>query len=163
MREQLFLPAIGKGPVLPPGMEDKESQFFKLMKNEKGQRRASMEWNYQLALAAQYRAADMGKRDYFSHVDPDGKGPNWWVNKFEYKLPSNYLTHDDANYIESIAAYGTVLEMWDILMKSDSHRTHLLGLDDTYAKQTSIGIGYAYFENSKYLHYYVIISCPPEV
>ena len=46
------------------------------------------------------RALDMGTRRYFSHVNPDGYGPNYLVQQAGYALPSFYGQEPDANNIE---------------------------------------------------------------
>jgi uncharacterized protein YkwD len=101
----------------------------------------------------------MGTRNYFSHTNLDGYGPNYLVQEAGYILPSYYDQLLDANNIESICAgSSTASHAWDLLMGSDDHRTHLLGLDPFYALQTDYGIGYAYIPGSTYGHYWVIIT-----
>jgi uncharacterized protein YkwD len=101
----------------------------------------------------------MGTRNYFSHTNLDGYGPNYLVQEAGYILPSYYDQSLTGNNIESICAGSpTASDAWDLLMGSDGHRTHLLGLDPFYAVQTDYGIGYAYIPGSTYGHYWVIIT-----
>lgn len=127
------------------------------------QKRKNIECDPILAKVARERAADMAARNYFGHTNPDGKAANFLVRAAGYRLPSWYPSANDANNIESIAAgYGTPADAWTGWMNSSGHRTHLLGTHSFYAAQTQVGIGYAYLPGSRYGHYWVVLSAPPQ-
>lgn len=157
-----FLPVIGNGPVIVPQADEPERELFAFMKEHPEQKRLMLTWHGTLAAVAYYRCREMATRDFFSHVDPEGKGPNFWAEYHDYKLPAHYLPSDDFNCIESIAAYGSPSDVWAVLMDSEGHRTHLLGLNDFFAAQTNIGVGYFEMEGSRWGKYYSVISAPPE-
>ncbi len=102
----------------------------------------------------------MAKRHYFGHTNPDGHGANYLVRQAGYTLPSFYPS--DGNNIESIAAGQTSPSAaWSSWMGSSGHKQHLLGELDFYAAQTSYGVGYYYDPGSQYVHYWVVITAPP--
>jgi uncharacterized protein YkwD len=146
---------------LSPLIEEpsQETIFAEIMMNNINQQRAFMRNDPILAMVAKERAIDMATSNYFSHINPDGHGPNYLVQQAGYLLPSYYNQTIIGNNIESICAgYPTASEAWNNMMSSDGHRSHLLGLDSFYAAHTDYGIGYAYFPNSQYGHYWVIIT-----
>lgn len=134
-----------------------------LIATDSNQIRPSMNCNPTLAEVARSRALDMGQRNYFDHVNPDGVGPNYLVSQAGYTLPDGWTTPATLNYIESIASgYPTAGLAFNAWMNSAGHRTHILGQDIFWATQTNFGVGYAYVENSTYKHYWVFISAPPQ-
>jgi hypothetical protein len=141
------------------GFNSEENEFAKIMMNDPGQQRAFMQCDPILAQVARERALDMGNRDYFSHTNPDGYGPNYLVQQAGYILPSDFNQTLTGNNIESICGgSSTASDAWNVMMGSDGHHTHLLGLDPFYAAQTDYGIGYVFVPNSRYGHYWVIIT-----
>jgi uncharacterized protein YkwD len=143
----------------PCQLSAEEQQFFDLMKANPEQKRPTLVCNAILAQVARARAQDMADRNYFSHVNPDGYGPNYLVTAAGYTLPAFYSQSSNGNNIESIAAgYANDQAAWDALLSSEHHRTHVLGLDSFYAEQTDIGIGYVSVDNSEYVRYWVIIT-----
>jgi hypothetical protein len=140
-------------------LRPEELALANLFQNDPNQQRTRLECNPILAKVARERAQDMGNRNYFSHVNPDGYGPNYLVQQAGYILPSHYCQDIDGNNIESIqAGCSTASCAWSSWMNSDGHSRHLLGLSSFFAEQTDFGIGYAYVPNSKYGHYWVIIT-----
>jgi uncharacterized protein YkwD len=131
-----------------------------------GQARAQLVCDPILAQVARARAADMAQRAYFSHVNPDGYGPNYLVKQAGYVLPDWYNPAPSANNIESIAAgYTTVAEAWSGWMSSEGHSRHLLASHDGspldfYRQQEAFGIGYWYSPDAPYRHYYVVLTAP---
>jgi uncharacterized protein YkwD len=106
-------------------------------------------WNDTLAKVAETKALDMATRNYFSHVDPDGVGMNFYINKAGYKLNEYQLKTKRQNSYESISAgYDTgeevikslIIDTWDPV--NLGHRKHLLGMEG-WAGTTDIGIGFA--------------------
>jgi uncharacterized protein YkwD len=103
----------------------------------------------------------MALRNYFSHTNPDGDGPNILVREAGYPLPGWYSQDQDANNIESIGAgYSTPEDAFQGWMNSNFHRTHVLGTNGFYGDQDSYGIGYFFNEDAQYGHYWVFISAP---
>ena len=136
-----------------------EQAVADLMRQDPRQQRALMRCDPILAKVARERAEDMGRRGYFSHINPEGFGPNHLVQQAGYLLPSFYMQSFPANNLETISAgYATPEATWNGWMKSTAHRTHLLGLDRFWAEQTDYGIGYAYVAGSLYSHYWVVIT-----
>lgn len=84
-----------------------------------------------LALAAQAKAEDMAKNDYFSHVGPDGKEPWVWIKEAGY----NYQ-YAGENLAVRFNDSSEVVNAW---MASPTHRANI-----TKAQYTNIGIGIAY-------------------
>ena len=128
------------------------------------QRRSEMVYDPILNLVARAKALDLGKRRYFSHVDPNGYGPNKAASLAGYALPAWWGDANDLNYIESIGGgYADVPSAFDGWMNSSVHRRHILGETDFFAQQTRYGVGYAEVPGSPYQKYYVFISAPPNL
>ncbi|HRV94874.1 MAG TPA: CAP domain-containing protein [Anaerolineae bacterium] len=157
---KVYLPIVLNPPCLTAA---EEAQLAQLLGQDPQQQRPSLTCNYILAQVARDRAADMAERKYFSHVNPDGYGPNYLVEQAGYVLPDYYGDDPKANYIESIAAgNSTATATWQQQwMNSPSHREHLLGLNDFYKNQIEYGIGYAYDPDSPYKYYWVVITAQP--
>ena len=140
----------------PCGMNLVAAGLARLFVADPGQQRLNPVCDARLVLAAQYRADDMVKRQYFGHFDPDGHGANYWVSHFGCKLPDYYPAN--SNNVESIALnYPTYGETWAALLLSKYHRIHVLGLIDFYKEQTFYGMGYS---EGDYGKVYVIITTP---
>lgn len=120
-------------------------------------------WNDTLAKVAQLKALDMAKRNYFAHVNPEGKGINIMIHEAGYKLPSGWIEDKKANFFESLNAgtetgIGAIKDLIvDKYDKGKGHRKHLLGMNDFYSNLTHIGIGHVKVEGSKYAYYTVVI------
>ncbi len=157
----VYLPLVVRPFECELNPQEQEIASFAI--NHPDQGRPFMICDPTLAQVARERALDMGTRNYFSHTNPDGYGPNYLVRQAGYALPTWYGTANDANNIESIAAgYTTASATWAGWLNSAGHRTHVLAEDTFWADQTNYGIGYAYVANSTYKHYWVFISAPPE-
>ena len=151
-------PALSQ-PILNP----QEQAIAQKMITDSNQGRPFLTLDPTLVQVARARARDLAVRDYFSHVNPDGVGPNYLVRQAGYQLPAWWGTDPAANNIESIAAgYSTADATWTQWMNSPDHRTHILGLNSFYATETSYGIGYYYDATSTYRYYWVIITAPPQ-
>jgi len=140
-----------------------ERAIAKLTADHPKQRRARLSHDAYLHLVARARALDLARRDYFSHVDPDGIGPNRLIKMTGYKLPAHYSGARNGNNVESIVAGthhtpGTAFQAW---MRSSGHRTHLLASEAFYRSQTRFGVGYAKEPASDFGHYFVFVSAPP--
>lgn len=110
--------------------------------------RPKLKWNETLAKVAEQKALDMAKRNYFEHVDPDGYGMNYYMNKGGYTLDPDLLTDKKANYFESIEAGSATGELAikdliiDAGVPSLGHRYHLLGVGEWNESLVDIGIGF---------------------
>jgi uncharacterized protein YkwD len=106
-------------------------------------------WNTDLAKAAEEKAKDMAKRNYFNHIDPDGYGMNYYIKKNGYTLDPLWTKNKRNNFFESIAAgvdngeEAIRLLVMDKGQPSLGHRKHLLGMGTWNASLVDIGIGFA--------------------
>ncbi len=127
--------------------------------------RPQLNWNNQLAAAAQKKAQDMADRGYLGHVDPDGYGMNYFINQAGYTLIPDFLRSKSANNFESICGgTKTAKETIKCLLydmgannSSAGHRIHLLGIDNFWANCTDIGVGMGYNPNSPYKYYWCVL------
>lgn len=134
-----------------------------LIRGDSEQRHSTLVWDARLHRAARKRAADMGRRGYFGHVDPDGNGPNYHVTQSGYKLPIKWTAFRASNQVESLIA-GDIdpdktCERW---LNSPKHRRHILGLTGFFLDHTRFGVAHARVPGSPYTDYWVYISAPPE-
>lgn len=126
--------------------------------------RHKLVWNSNLQKAAEIKARDMANRNYFEHVDPEGYGMNYHINKNGYTLIPDFLKNKSDNFFESIAAgVGKGKDFIKMLIldkgfeQNPGHRKHLLGIDDFWANCYDIGIGIAYNPNSQYRYYACVL------
>lgn len=126
-------------------------------------KRTLLVWNDTLAKAAEAKAIDMTRRNYFAHVDPDGYGMNFHINKAGYKLNPDWYKNKKDNNFESImynAENGDDLIRTLIIDETDptfGHRNHLLGIGEWNASLTDIGIGYAVYDSGDIHKTYISI------
>ena len=122
-------------------------------------------WNEKLAAVAERKALDMANRNYFSHIDPDGYGMNYYINKAGYTLTAAFLKDKTTTNFESIGAgYQTGIKVIQglILDKNypkgdEGHRIHLLGIHAFWSNCYDIGIGFVHSKNSTYSTYCCIL------
>jgi Cysteine-rich secretory protein family len=159
----VFLPLVSKIEVAPasePGclLNEQEQQIATFLLSHPEQQRPTLACDPLLAAVARSRAADLGQRAYFSHVNPDGHGPNYLVMQAGYSLPTDYNHEATGNNIESIGAgANSATGMWEAWMVSPKHLTHILGTNDFFVQQHEYGIGYAQVQGSPYQYYWVVI------
>lgn len=84
----------------------------------------------QLARAAQMKAEDMAAKGYFSHVDPEGRQPWYWMDRAGYDY-----TYAGENLAVNFTDSEDVQEAW---MKSPTHHANIVK-----SQYTRIGIGVA--------------------
>jgi uncharacterized protein YkwD len=167
---QIYVPMASTDEVQGSGNEpvkcelgSEEKAVEGMMVADAGQQRVNPVCDPILSQVARARARDMALRDYFSHTNPDGNGPNLLVREAGFSLPDWYGTEQSANNIESISAgHPTADAAWQAWLNSSSHRTHVLGTEAFYAEQKAYGVGYYYNPNSHYHHYWVFLSAPLE-
>jgi uncharacterized protein YkwD len=133
--------------------------------------RPALKWNQILANVAQMKAEDMAKRNYFDHVNPEGIGINYFIQKAGYNLPKEWTDKISNNFCESLSAGSQTPKNGIIQLISDGgvsdhksagHRVHLLGINDFFSKAYDIGIGWATNPNSTYKNYLVVITARHE-
>ena len=136
-----------------------ERALARLFEQAPGQRRRVVRCDPVLARVARARAVDMGTRRYFRHVTPEGDGPNRLVERAGYALPSLYSRRRAANNVEVITAGDdTALQAWRSWLDSRSHRRQVLGLNAFFSEQSDYGVGHAEIPNSRFGHYWVLIT-----
>jgi uncharacterized protein YkwD len=107
-----------------------------------------LKWNETLAKVAEAKALDMATNNYFAHVDGNGYGINYYINKAGYTLNPSWLKNPKTNYFESCNAGGlTGVEAIKMLLIDEGvptlgHRKHLLGIESWNEGLVDIGIGY---------------------
>jgi len=140
-----------------------EQDFMRILRADPRQKRTRLTLNPVLQRVARERAKDMAQRNYFSHTNPDGDGPNILLKRAGYRLPSWWGTARNANNIESISGgRSTARSAYDGWMNSPGHKKHVLAEIGFYAGQTVVAIGHYYDARSTYRHYWVFLSAPPE-
>lgn len=148
-------------PTCQPNAQ--EARIAELMRTHPQQQRPELRCVPLLEELARQHATDMARRGYFSHVTPDGIGPNEMLRRGGYPLPAGYDQSLTANNVQSIGA-GTPdpNTIWDLWMGSGSHNKHLLGAGDFWREQIDYGIGYVHDPNSPYISYWVVFTAYPE-
>ena len=138
-----------------------EMVLFKRISSSSVQQRVSITLDPILCLVARQRAADMAKRDYFSHTNPDGFGANYLVRREGYVLPTYYDASLSGNNIESLGmGIGGAGEIFSLWLGSPAHRTHVLGEGAFYREQRSIGVGVFRSSRPPFYKYFVMLSAP---
>ena len=157
-----FLPitnsAIGDSTIYDSS-EPYEVQYMAIrLVNHPEQNHLRLERNVILAQTAQEHCNDMANRNYFSHTNPEGYGPNYLARQNGYSLPSGYGQENNSNDIESLGAGFLSPEdaLFTLINYSPAHRAHLLG-EGNFQHQENFGIGYSYNQNTKYKFYYCFI------
>jgi uncharacterized protein YkwD len=124
---------------------------------------SALTWSDELAQAAEKKALDMAKRDYFDHVDPEGYGMNYWIVKAGYKLPDEWIKRKSYNNFESIqAGLSSGVEAIKNLILDEGtnppgHRNHLLGIMPFWSNCMDVGIGMARDPDSEYKYYTCVL------
>lgn len=149
----VYFPLVSLSGISP------EERLAELLKNHPDQVRQVMYQDPILTRVAEEKAMDMAVRAYFSHVNPEGVGPNYLVEQAGYSLPVWYCQDLDGNNIESIAGgFATPEDVLSGLLTSEAHRKHLLGESSFFAEQLDYGIGFVEVPGSPYTFYWVIIT-----
>jgi uncharacterized protein YkwD len=118
----------------------------------------SLSWDSRLMAAAQWKAEYMALANFCSHETPSGIWPNKMVRMEGYDLPDWYA--DDSNQVESLACGPrTYQEAIDLLFSSSHHHNHMAGVG-FWSDHVRYGVGHGHNENSKYNHYWVVVTAP---
>lgn len=143
-------------------LNDLESELYELIITSPRQQRSNFRIDPILSQVAREHAEDMANRNFFSHTNPDGDGPNTRARNAGYSLPSFYSTAQTGNNIESIAAGGQTpqdtLQQW---INSPSHKLHVFAEVRFFETQTNIGVGVAEDPNTPNFYYWVFLSANP--
>lgn len=154
MQVRAYLP-ITMTADYPCHMNGMAAELLRLMIEDRAQQRKSPKCSELVTKVAQARADDMVRRGYFSHINPDSHGANWYLAQVGC-LPTWYP--QDGNTVESITLnYRTPQATWDALVASRGHRPHVLGLHPFFAAQVAIGTGWA---KSDWGEMFVVVSVP---
>ncbi len=139
-----------------------EMTLFQRISSNAGQQRETVALDPILCIVARQRAADMARRNYFSHTNRSGQGANFLVRRAGFVLPNHYSSTLAGNNIESIGmSTGSAKEIFSQWLKSSAHRLHVLGELDFYREQTSVGVGVFRSPRAPYYKYFVFLSAPP--
>ncbi|MES2438985.1 MAG: CAP domain-containing protein [Verrucomicrobiota bacterium] len=139
-----------------------EMTLFQRISSNAEQRRPTMKLDPILCLVARQRAADMARRGYFDHVNPDGHGANYLVRRAGFLLPAEYDSSRSGNNIESIGmSTGSPRQIAALWLKSPAHRVHVLGELGFYEQQTAVGVGIVRSSRPPHFKYHVFLSAPP--
>ncbi len=130
----------------------------------------ALTWNEILQKVAEDKAKDLADRNYFAHVDPDGYGINYYMDKAGYPMRPEWLDSAHYNFFESLAANSTKnisgeqfidQLIIDYGVPDLGHRKHLLGMDSWFASQTECGVAIARKLGTTYVNYFVYIIAKP--
>jgi hypothetical protein len=124
-----------------------------------------LRWNDTLAMVAEERALDMAQKDYYGHIDKEGYGANYYINKAGFRLDDEFLKHKRGDDFEAVIAgsYQSGEEAIGAMItdrdESDAaSRKLLLAMTDFSKGLTEIGIGFVHgTKETKYRYYTVVI------
>ncbi len=144
-----------------------EAAMAALAMSHPEQERTEMVYQEVLNFIARHKAEDMAARGYFSHVNPDGYGPNFAAHEAGYDLafgsapPSNSIESIGVRHQNRLSAEAAAQIVFDAWLESPGHRRHVLGEVDQFRNQTAFAVGYAFapvgpFDFSS--HYFVFVS-----
>jgi uncharacterized protein YkwD len=118
------------------------------------QRRQKLNCNKKLSLIAAKKAKEMALEETVSHVLYNTT-PNEKLRKAGIILPRMYKII--GNQVESVSGGKSLAEeTYDYFMTSPTHKAHLLGENDFYLKQHSIGVGHYFDHESNHSDYWVV-------
>ena len=105
------------------------------------QQRTELTLDKNLQRGAQEKAAVLSEAQLCAHEYPAGDWPNAAARRTGFRLHSSYRV--DANHIESLVCGITDPELVaPLLWASEGHRQHVFGLEEFFAAQNRIGVGY---------------------
>lgn len=118
----------------PPPVSDKynyiyENEIFTLVNNIRSEYGLPLlEWDNELAFAARFHAEDMSVRNFFDHVNPNGKSPFERLKEFgiNYMYAAENIAKGNFKPSETVSAW----------MDSQSHRANIL---NPYFSKMGIG------------------------
>lgn len=165
----LYLPILlsNNGPVAqtpyPPIADHAErAEFERLFLTHPEQGRQDPQPDLRLMWAAQNHADELCYREqvlrepqgYSLHIGLDGSTPNERVRDEGYPLPDFYAEQE--NQVESVSIdWEGPVPAWEELLRSETHRPHVLGEIAFFAEQVRYGIGVACHD------WYVFVSAHP--
>lgn len=138
-----------------------EAVMVELLLHDPRQQRSELECDPELMEFARERARDMAENDYVGHVNSAGTGPNEMLRSRGYELPKYYVG-GRSNAIESIlGGEAKPRRVWEMLMDSAPHRSHLAGEGDIYRAQRRFGVAHVHHPRSAHRDYWVIVIVEP--
>lgn len=154
-RGKVLLPLISFPKNYYPNKEWNVRQAYEILRYHPEQKRTVLIPLNSLEYGARHKAYDLGDREYFSHLSPDGENANRLARRYENNLPTYYP--ENGNSIESLLG-GTddPEKMINFLLLSPGHRKHLLGENEFFRRQSYIGIGFEFVSGSPYSFYWCI-------
>ena len=124
----------------------------------------ALKWNDTLAEVAQAWALDMARMDYYSTVNKDGYGINYYIHKAGYRLDTIWRKHKKAStfaIIDGGSQSGETAIKALIVDKDNSsldERKLLLGMGEFNESLHDCGIGFVHgTKDTKYRSYTVVI------
>lgn len=138
-----------------------EAVITELLMHDPRQQRSELECDPDLMRFARERARDMAENGYVGHVNSAGTSPNEMLRSRGYDLPKYYVG-GRSNTIESIlGGEARPRRVWEMLMDSAPHRSHLAGEGDVYRAQRRFGVAHVNHPRSAHRDYWVIVIVEP--
>lgn len=144
-------------PGLVCALNANADEMARLLASAEWQERSTLACDYRLTFAAQWRAEDMAKHDYFGHDSSTGESANTVVKRFGCNTG-----YGNGNSVESIVAGSPDPKLslaW--LVQSPAHRRHIAG-EGWFERQDRYGVGYAENPQVGFAHYWVILTAECE-
>ncbi len=114
--------------------------------------RAPLTFNAELSKAALGHTADMVKRGFYGHTNPDAVGPNGRILDTQYDLNGLYGSSTSSNLSENIGVgsgnrFNTAQDVHDTFMidaglVSPKHRLIMLGYGGHFPRTREVGMGF---------------------
>lgn len=150
-RNVIYIPYVTHNA--PSRTDELETAFLALIRNGL-QSRQQMNCTESLMRGARLKADRMATLNLFGHVITGGL----WPNEAARISGCNHPYPNGGNQIESICAGSDNPEViYRALLNSPAHRAHIIG-EGFFARQTSVGVGFAENVNSEYQFYWVFWS-----
>jgi uncharacterized protein YkwD len=136
------------------GESENAVALAKIIINTIKQRRQKLNCSKELSLIAAQKAKEMALEEIVSHVI-NNTTPNEKLRKAGIILPRIYKIV--GNQVESVSGGKSLAqETFDYFMTSPVHKAHLLGENEFYLKQHSIGVGHYFDNESNHSDYWVV-------
>ena len=136
------------------GENDNAVALAKIIIKTINQRRLKLTCNKELSQIAAKKAKEMAKEETVSHVI-NNTTPNEKLRQGGVILPRLYKII--GNQVESVSGGKSLAqETYEYFLTSPSHKAHLLGENEFYLKQDSIGVGHYFDKQSNHSDYWVV-------
>ncbi len=128
--------------------------------------RMPLVWDDSLAAIAEHKALSMAMGGYYGHVDPQGNGINYYINKVD-SIPADWVLDKKASTLDALEGGAPSGEMAIKNIVTDQAKTNnegrkvILCEGDFNSALTDVGIAYVHGTGStKYWSYTVVICAP---